>query len=101
MENHMSVNHMSEYSLGFFLQNFRKGSLVKTGKSKPGGKKGKFDVGGGLTSGKKSKRKDEDEDEEILSDASDVVGKEGGPPDAGYSRLVLDYFQGSEVNFGW
>merc|ERR1712223_1878811 len=66
-------------------KNARKGSLVKTGKSKPGGKKGKFDVGGGLTSGKKSKKKDEDEDEEILSDASDVVGKEGGPPDAGYS----------------
>ena len=74
----------------------RKGSLVKTGKSKSSGKKGKFDVGGGLTSGKKSKKKDEDEDEEILSDASDVVGKEGGPPDAGYSRSVPKYLKEGE-----
>ena len=61
----------------------RKGSLVKT-KPKTGGKKGKFDTGAGLT---KKKRSAEDDDEEILSDASDVVGDEtAGKGKEAYSR---------------
>merc|ERR1712029_562421 len=66
----------------------KKGSLVKT-KPKSGqvSRKAKtFDTGSGLTA-KKKKRKEEDEDEEILSDASDVVGRQDKDkvPDAGYS----------------